>query len=75
MTGDAAGTSRTQNIYAVTVEAPLVILMAPHAAAAVGPTLDWGVGGDVSSSGVGSQPRLERKYTDFGVQVGLILSF
>jgi hypothetical protein len=68
-TTSAAGTSTKTSVFALTLEAPLAILVAPRIAVLVGPTLDLGLGGSVSTGGGSS----DRKNTDFGIQAGLFV--
>jgi hypothetical protein len=66
---DAGGTTATQSFLALTVEAPFVILVVPRAAIVVGPTLDLGLAGSASAGGVST----DQKFTDIGIQAGLLL--
>jgi len=61
--------SSTQNVFALTVEAPFTILVVPRAAFLIGPTADIGLGGGSSVSGTD----ISEKITDFGLQAGLLL--
>jgi hypothetical protein len=62
---NGAGTTATQSFFALTLEAPFAILVVPRAAFLIGPTLDIGLSG--TTSGV------DQKFTDFGIQAGLLL--
>ncbi|HEY4185771.1 MAG TPA: hypothetical protein VGP07_11930 [Polyangia bacterium] len=68
-TNSGGGNVATQSFLALTIEAPLVILVVPRAALLIGPTLDLGLTGTVSSGGLSA----DQKFTDFGVQAGLLL--
>ncbi len=68
-TDAGGGTTGTQSFLALTVEAPFVILTVPRAAILVGPTLDLGLAGSASAGGVST----DQKFTDFGIQAGLLL--
>jgi hypothetical protein len=63
------GTSQTGTAFALTLEAPIAILVAPRAAFLIGPTLDLGLGGSVSAAGAST----DRKFTDYGIQAGLLV--
>lgn len=63
----ASGSGRTVDLYAVTMELPLVIVLGPHVALLAGPTIDLGVGG---SQDQGSTS-IDAKETDIGVQFGI----
>jgi hypothetical protein len=69
-----AGASSTQTAFALSIEAPLTILLAPRVGIQVGPTFDLGLGGSSSStSSGGMSTSYDNKFTDFGVQGGLLL--
>jgi hypothetical protein len=67
------------NRLAVSLDVPLVIVPAPHAAITVGPTLDLGVSGgnenEQTSMGVTTTTKADAKATEFGLQVGLAIAF
>jgi hypothetical protein len=65
----ASGSGTTVNLYALTIEAPLVIVLGPHVALLAGPTLDLGVGGSADITGSSIKP--DYKETDIGVQFGI----
>jgi hypothetical protein len=64
---DSSGT--TLNLYALTLEAPVVIRVGAHAALSIGPTVDIGLGGSTSSGST----NIDTKATEFGLQAGLLL--
>lgn len=66
---NGAGTSSTQSFFALTIEAPFAILIVPRAALLVGPTLDIGLSGNASVGGTST----DQKFTDFGLQFGLLI--
>jgi hypothetical protein len=68
-TDDGAGSTATQSFFALTLEVPFAILVVPRAAILIGPTLDVGLSGSASSGGVST----DQKFTDFGIQAGLLL--
>ena len=63
----ASGGGSTVSLYAVTLEAPVVIALGPHVALLAGPTLDLGVGGSEKQNSV----TIDAKETDIGVQFGI----
>jgi hypothetical protein len=63
------GSTGTQSFLALTLEVPFAILVVPRAAILIGPTLDVGLAGSASVGGVST----DQKFTDFGVQAGLLL--
>jgi hypothetical protein len=63
------GTTATQQFFALTLEAPFVILVVPRAAFLISPTLDIGLSGTISSGGASA----DQTFTDFGLQFGLLL--
>ncbi len=68
-TDNGGGTSGTQSLFALTLEAPFAILVVPRAAFLIGPTLDIGLSGTASVGGAST----DQKFTDFGLQFGLLL--
>jgi hypothetical protein len=69
-TSGGAGTATTkQTLFALTLEAPLAILIVPRIHGLVGPVLDLGLGGSRSTGNTST----DRKFTDFGIQVGLFV--
>jgi len=72
--GANPSTTETTTLYALTVEAPFVIVVSPHLFLSAAPTLDLGIGGSTSTSGGGAiaaAPSTSSKETDFGVLCGL----
>jgi hypothetical protein len=71
------GSSATINLFAATAELPLVLALAPHAYALIGPTVDLGLSGSSKSSipGVGTPPSNDIKETDIGLQASFLLYF
>lgn len=73
---DTVNLSSKQSLFALTVEAPIVISVVPQGAITVGPTLDLGLGGSRSQTvGGGGETSIDQKFTDFGIQAGLLLFF
>jgi hypothetical protein len=60
-------TTNDTSLYALTLEAPFVFVVAPHLFVSVAPTLELGLGGSQSSTGTSTNV----KETDFGVLAGL----
>jgi hypothetical protein len=67
--GGVGSTTTKQSVFALTLEAPLTILVAPRIHVLVGPTLDLGLTGSRSTGNTS----FDRKVTDFGIQVGLLV--
>lgn len=65
----AVGPTLTQSAFALTLEAPLTILLAPRVAILVGPSLDYGLTGSRSVGGVSAN----RTFTDFSIWAGLLV--
>ncbi|MEP6654619.1 MAG: hypothetical protein ABJA82_14755 [Myxococcales bacterium] len=63
--------SSTANLFALTLEAPLVILLPPRVALTFGPAFDIGLTGSRSTGAVSVDTRV----SDFGVHAGLLLYF
>jgi hypothetical protein len=63
------GTTGTQSAFALTIEAPLTILVAPRVGLLIGPTIDIGLGGSQGGGGAS----IDDKFTDFGLQAGVLL--
>jgi hypothetical protein len=72
-----AGTSETVSLFAATVEAPVVVMLAPQAILLIGPTVDLGLSGSTKLNGgtLGTGTNSDQKETDIGVQAGFALSF
>jgi len=72
----AANTSVSSHFVALSVEAPLVITPAPHAAILIAPTLDWGFTGSenatVMAAGSGS---IDETALSLGLHAGLAIWF
>ena len=68
-TSSGGGSSGTQSLVALTLEAPFAILVVPRAAFLIGPTVDIGLTGTASSGGTNT----DQKFTDFGLQCGLLV--
>ena len=64
-----AGADITVKAYAVTLEAPLAIFLAPRVALHLGPAFDLGVGGSTSAGGAST----DSSTNDFGVYAGLLI--
>ena len=66
---------QTLHLYALTIEAPIVITPAPHAALTIGPTLDLGFAGSESGTGgnVVGGDGIDIKETGIGIQTGLLI--
>jgi hypothetical protein len=60
-------TTSGQSLYAVTIEAPFVFVIAPHLFLSLAPTVDLGVGGSNSATATSTS----LKETDFGLLAGL----
>jgi hypothetical protein len=65
-------TTATMGLYALTLEAPVAIRVAEHLLVTVGPTLDAGLDGALSSSTANAPlvPNRTLKETDFGLTAG-----
>jgi len=63
------GADLTVSAYAITLEAPLAIAVAPRVALQLSPTFDIGVGGSTSLGGAS----VDSSTTDFGVFAGLLI--
>jgi hypothetical protein len=71
-----AGTFETSvSLLALTIEAPLVLTPAPHAAILLGPTLDLGLSGTQEVTTGGASAEADVKGTDWGVQGGVMIWF
>lgn len=68
-TSSGGGTSNSQSFLALTLEAPFAILVVPRAAFLVGPTLDIGLTGTMTSGGASR----DQKFSDYGLQFGLLI--
>jgi hypothetical protein len=66
---DDAGDTFSDTAYALTVEVPLVFIVAPHVFLSVAPTLDVGLGGSVSSASASMSQ--DQTVTSFGLQAAL----
>jgi hypothetical protein len=71
--GTFGTSSSSSTLYALTIEAPLVLTIAPHVFLALAPTLDLGLGGsdEDTTAGVGSTSSIDTKATSFGLQFAL----
>jgi len=68
-TDSGGGTSHEQSFVALTLDLPFAILVVPRGAFLIAPTLDLGLSGSSSANGVST----DQKFTDFGLQFGLLL--
>lgn len=68
-TDSGGGTSHDQSFVALTLDLPFAILVVPRGAFLITPTLDLGLSGSSSANGVSA----DQKFTDFGLQFGLLL--
>ena len=66
-------TNTSSSAFAVTLEVPVTILLAPRVAFTIGPTVDIGVGGSTSASVGGASVSADQRYTDIGGHAGLLL--
>jgi hypothetical protein len=70
--GMTTSTTSGTNVYAITIEAPFVFAVASHLFLSVAPTLDLGLGGSTSNTGLaGTTTSTDSKETDYGVLCGL----
>lgn len=69
--GDSAGISVSSTFYALTVEAPLVILIPPRVGILFGPSFDFGLGGSTSLGGM----EAGNKITELAFQTGVLIVF
>jgi hypothetical protein len=67
--GNGGSASSGTSLYALTIEAPFVFAVAEHFFFSAAPTLDLGVGGSNSSTGITGSSDV--KETDYGVLLGL----
>lgn len=75
-TGGPASVEVTQSLFALTLEAPLVFVLASHATLNLGPTLDLGLGGSRTVSGLGGGGGDDdQTFTEFGLQGGISVYF
>ena len=73
-----SGLSGSSSVFAATVEAPLVLALAPRAFVLIGPTVDLGLSGSRqtdSNSGTNNSIIDAVRETDIGLQAGLMLCF
>jgi len=67
----AGAATTTTTFFALTMEAPLVISILPHVGLLIGPSLDYGLSGSVSTGG----SSVDQRNTDFGIHAGLLAQF
>jgi len=72
----ASESSQTISLFAATIDAPLVLALAPHALVSIGPTVDVGLSGSskIDDSTVTTTSE-DIKETDIGFQASLLLYF
>ena len=68
-----SSTSSSSSAFALTIEAPLAIQLAPRVQLLIGPAVDIGVGGSASSTVGGTTNSTDQKYTDIAGHAGLLV--
>lgn len=68
-------TSGSSNLFAATVEAPVVLALAPQALALIGPTIDVGLSGSNKASDATGSFDHDFKETDIGLQASFMFYF
>jgi hypothetical protein len=69
LSSSGSGTTSTDlNLYAATLEVPVVFTVANHLFFSVAPTLDLGLGGSTSLNVAGTSTSVDAKETDYGAQ-------
>ncbi len=71
----SGGTSQTSSLFAATIEAPLVLALAPNALALIGPTVDVGLSGSSKIDNPGATFSSDIKETDIGLQASFLFYF
>jgi hypothetical protein len=76
-TDGASGTSQSFHLLTATVELPVVVALAPQALLLIGPTLDLGLSGSTSLSGLGAGDpgSSDIKETAIGLQISFAFYF
>jgi len=73
--GSIQPSSGSASLFAATVEVPVVLALAPHALALIGPTVDVGLSGSSKVTDGGSTFNYDLKETDIGLQASFMFYF
>ncbi len=68
-----SSTSPSFSAFALTIEAPLAIQLAPRVQLLIGPAVDVGLGGSASQTVGGTTTSTDQKYTDIAGHAGLLV--
>jgi hypothetical protein len=71
---DDGSTTGTEDLFAATLDVPVVLALAPHVLASVAPTVDIGLSGR-NHPNDGFTPPSDIKESDIGLQAGLVVFF